>query len=103
MNRIHDDFMIIARSESLLLEKGRNSDLTRAYAYVKAEVDGIMINSRKMIQQKLWNLQLNSEIHIKIFHLFASLPVIHRYHLKHYLNLDLIWLFMLIIYLDHRM
>lgn len=41
------DFMIIARIESLILEKGITDALTRAYAYVAAGADGIMIHSRK--------------------------------------------------------
>lgn len=41
------DFMIIARIESLILEKGMDDALTRAFAYVKAGADGIMIHSRK--------------------------------------------------------
>lgn len=42
-----DDFMIIARIESLILEKGMNDALERARAYVEAGADGIMIHSRK--------------------------------------------------------
>lgn len=42
-----DDFMIIARVESLILEKGLKDALTRARAYVNAGADGIMIHSRK--------------------------------------------------------
>lgn len=41
------DFMIIARIESLILEKGMEDALQRAEAYVKAGADGIMIHSRK--------------------------------------------------------
>lgn len=41
------EFMIIARIESLILEKGMEDALTRAFAYVKAGADGIMIHSRK--------------------------------------------------------
>ncbi len=41
------DFMIIARIESLILEKGMEDALQRAFAYVKAGADGIMIHSRK--------------------------------------------------------
>lgn len=41
------DFMIIARIESLILEKGMDDALNRAFAYVKAGADGIMIHSRK--------------------------------------------------------
>lgn len=42
-----EDFMIIARIESLILEKGMEDALYRAAAYVKAGADGIMIHSRK--------------------------------------------------------
>ena len=42
-----DDFLIIARIESLILEKGMDDALERARAYVKAGVNGIMIHSRK--------------------------------------------------------
>lgn len=42
-----DDFMIIARIESLILEKGMDDALSRARAYVEAGADGIMIHSRK--------------------------------------------------------
>ena len=41
------DFMIIARIESLILEKGMDDALERASAYVEAGADGIMIHSRK--------------------------------------------------------
>ena len=42
-----DDFMIIARIESLILERGMEDALARAFAYVEAGADGIMIHSRK--------------------------------------------------------
>ena len=45
--QLTDDFMIIARIESLILEKGVEDALVRAFAYVKAGADGIMIHSRK--------------------------------------------------------
>lgn len=44
--QISDDFMIIARIESLILEAGMGDALTRAEAYIKAGADGIMIHSR---------------------------------------------------------
>ena len=43
---ITDDFMIIARIESLILEKGLDDALTRAKAYIDAGSDGIMIHSK---------------------------------------------------------
>ena len=45
--QITDEFMIIARIESLILEKGMDDALTRAKAFVAAGADGIMIHSRK--------------------------------------------------------
>ncbi len=45
--RLTDDFMIIARVESLILEQGMEDALKRARAYVAAGADGIMIHSRK--------------------------------------------------------
>jgi phosphoenolpyruvate phosphomutase len=44
---LNEDFMIIARIESLILEKGMSDALERAEAYVDAGADGIMIHSRK--------------------------------------------------------
>lgn len=45
--QLSDDFMIIARIESLILEQGMEDALNRAHAFVKAGADGIMIHSRK--------------------------------------------------------
>jgi phosphoenolpyruvate phosphomutase / 2-hydroxyethylphosphonate cytidylyltransferase len=45
--QITDDFMIIARIESLILEKGIDDAITRAKAYIEAGADGIMIHSRE--------------------------------------------------------
>ena len=45
--QLTDDFMIIARIESLILEQGMNDALTRAEAFAAAGADGIMIHSRK--------------------------------------------------------
>lgn len=42
-----NDFLLIARIESLILEKGMEDALTRAFAYVKSGANGIMIHSRK--------------------------------------------------------
>ena len=46
-NQVTDDFMIIARIESLILAKGMDDAIERAKAYMKAGADGIMIHSRK--------------------------------------------------------
>lgn len=45
--QLTEEFMIIARIESLILEKGIKDALRRARAYVGAGADGIMIHSRK--------------------------------------------------------
>ena len=45
--QLTDDFMIIARIESLILERGMDNALERARAFVAAGADGIMIHSRK--------------------------------------------------------
>ena len=45
--QLTDDFMIIARIESLILEQGMDDALNRARAFAKAGADGIMIHSRK--------------------------------------------------------
>ena len=41
-----DDFMIIARVESLILEKGLKDALKRSNAYIDSGADGILIHSR---------------------------------------------------------
>ena len=46
-NQVTDNFMIIARIESLILEKGMDDAFNRAKAYLKAGADGIMIHSRQ--------------------------------------------------------
>lgn len=46
-SQITDDFMIIARVESLILKKGIDDALTRAKAYIEAGADGIMIHSKE--------------------------------------------------------
>ena len=46
-SRINDNFMIIARIESLILEKGIDHAIDRAKTYIDSGVDGIMIHSKK--------------------------------------------------------
>ena len=41
------EFMVIARIESLILERGMEDALERAFAFVEAGADGIMIHSRR--------------------------------------------------------
>ena len=44
--QITQDFMVIARFESLILEAGMQDAIKRARAYIQAGADGIMIHSR---------------------------------------------------------
>lgn len=46
-NQVTEDFMIIARIESLILEQGMEDAMARAKAYLAAGADGIMIHSRQ--------------------------------------------------------
>jgi phosphoenolpyruvate phosphomutase len=48
------DFMIIARIESLILGKGMDDAVTRAKAYLEAGVDGIMIHSREKTPDEIF-------------------------------------------------
>lgn len=45
--QVTDDFMIIARVESLILDAGMEDAVNRANVYIAAGADGIMIHSRK--------------------------------------------------------
>ncbi|NWJ44065.1 phosphoenolpyruvate mutase [Marine Group I thaumarchaeote] len=45
-SQVTEDFMIIARVESLILQKGMDDALLRSKAYIKAGSDGIMIHSK---------------------------------------------------------
>ena len=46
-SQVTEDFMIIARVESLILKKGMADALKRAEAYIAAGADGIMIHSKE--------------------------------------------------------
>ena len=48
-NQVTEDFMIIARIESLILEQGMDDAIARAKAYLAAGADGIMIHSRSKV------------------------------------------------------
>lgn len=52
--RVGRDFMVIARIESLILDRGMPDAVGRAQAYVKAGVDGIMIHSRKKTPDEVY-------------------------------------------------
>ncbi len=49
-----DDFMIIARIESLILEKGLKDALNRANAYIDSNADGILIHSREKSPKEIF-------------------------------------------------
>ena len=44
--KVTDDFMVIARIESLILDQGLDDAIKRAAAYLEAGADGILIHSR---------------------------------------------------------
>lgn len=68
--RVSDDFMVIARIESLILDKGMDDAIARAQAYVGAGVDGIMIHSRKKTSDEVYEFA-------KIFKSeFPTLPLV---------------------------
>jgi phosphoenolpyruvate mutase len=48
------DFMIIARIESLILDRGVGDAITRAKAYLEAGADGIMIHSREKTPDEIF-------------------------------------------------
>lgn len=52
-SRVTNEFMIIARIESLILGKGMEDALTRAKAYVEAGASGIMIHSKKKVADEV--------------------------------------------------
>ena len=53
--RVSEDFMVIARIESLILEKGLEDAMERANSYVEAGADGIMIHSRQEVPDEIFN------------------------------------------------
>ncbi len=56
------EFMIIARIESLILEQGMEDALERAFAFVKAGADGIMIHSRKKDPSEIFEFVKNFRV-----------------------------------------
>lgn len=68
--QITDHFMIIARIESLILEKGMDDALTRAFAYVEAGADGIMIHSRAKLPDEV------VEFCKKLKEKYSSVPIV---------------------------
>lgn len=52
--QVTDDFMIIARIESLILDQGLDDALERAAAYIEAGADGVMIHSRRKEETEIF-------------------------------------------------
>lgn len=52
--QVTDDFMIIARIESLILDQGMDDAVARADAYIKAGADGILIHSRRKTPDEIF-------------------------------------------------
>lgn len=52
--QVSQDFMIIARIESLILKKGMDDAVSRAKKYVEAGADGIMIHSREKTPDEIY-------------------------------------------------
>lgn len=69
-SRISNDFMVIARIESLILDKGMDDALRRASAYVEAGADGIMIHSRQKQPDEVYEFARHFRSD------FASVPLI---------------------------
>lgn len=53
MSQVGEDFMIIARIESLILKAGMNDAVERAKAYIDSGVDGIMIHSKDSVPDEI--------------------------------------------------
>lgn len=52
--QVTDDFMIIARCESLIMGAGLDDALTRTQAYIDAGADGIMIHSKSKMPDEIF-------------------------------------------------
>ncbi len=52
-SQITDNFMIIARIESLILKQGMDDAVKRAKAYIEAGADGIMIHSKEKSESEI--------------------------------------------------
>lgn len=59
--QITEDFMVIARIESLILDKGMEDAVTRAQAYIDAGADAIMIHSRRKEPDEIFEFCRHAE------------------------------------------
>ena len=62
-----EDFMIIARIESFILNKGLDDAMRRAKKYVDAGADGIMIHSKSKKPNEVLVFQKNLKKSLAIF------------------------------------
>lgn len=53
-SQVTDDFMIIARIESLILNAGMDDAIARAKGYIEAGADGIMIHSKEKAPDQIY-------------------------------------------------
>jgi len=53
-NQVTEDFMIIARIESLILKKGMDDAIERAKAYIEAGADAIMIHTNQRTPEEIY-------------------------------------------------
>ncbi|MFQ5445137.1 MAG: isocitrate lyase/phosphoenolpyruvate mutase family protein, partial [Nitrospinales bacterium] len=72
--RLTDDFMIIARIESLIAGTGMEDALERAKTYLKAGVDGIMIHSKSKEPDEI--LQFTKKYHALLKTLNLKIPLV---------------------------
>ncbi len=68
--KINEEFMIIARIESLILKKGMSDALKRAKKYISAGADGIMIHSKEKTTKEIF------EFASKFRKKFSSVPLV---------------------------
>ncbi|MCK4980501.1 MAG: phosphoenolpyruvate mutase [Candidatus Delongbacteria bacterium] len=65
--QITNDFMIIARIESLILKAGMDDAIKRAGSYIKAGADGIMIHSKEKTPDEILQFcKLYNEFEVKV-------------------------------------
>ncbi|MDI9476261.1 MAG: phosphoenolpyruvate mutase [Natronincolaceae bacterium] len=65
--QVTEDFMIIARTESLILKKGIDDAITRVKAYIEAGADGIMIHSKERDPTEIFEFcELYKELDTKV-------------------------------------
>lgn len=69
-NQVSEDFMVIARIESLILKKGMSDALKRAKSYVSNGADGIMIHSKEKKPREVF------EFSKRFKKLFKNVPLI---------------------------